>query len=63
MLGRVLPALVMTVGSYVVGRVLRTLADKAGADQAQTDNKKKSAPKDLGTLNYDVKTDSYRPSS
>ncbi len=63
MWGRVLPALVVTVGSYVAGRVLGNLADKAVDARSEKKTKKKSAPKDLGTLDYDVKTDSYRPKS
>ncbi len=63
MLGRVLPALVVTVGSYIAGRVFASLAGKAVDAMSEKDTQKKSAPKDLGALDYDSKTDSYRPKS
>jgi len=63
MLGRVLPALVVTVGSYVAGRVLSSLGKKAVDAMSENKAQKKSAPKDLGALDYDAKTNSYRPKS
>lgn len=63
MLGRVLPTLVMTVGSYLAGRIFANLADKAVDAMAEKKAQKKSAPKDLGALDYDPETDSYRPKS
>lgn len=61
MLGRVLPTLMVTLGSYVAGRVLTSLMKKAEESSVSSKEKEKSAPKDLGTLDYDSETDSYRP--
>lgn len=63
MLGRILPALVVTLGSYIAGRIFASLADKAADAVAEKNSPKKSAPKDLGALDYDAETDSYRPKS
>lgn len=62
MLGRILPALVVSLGSFVAGKVARVLYDKARDSVADTQKKKASAPRDLGTLQYDAETKSYRPS-
>lgn len=63
MFARIVPALVMTAGSYLIGKAVQKLTEKAAEALAEKGEKQneKSAPKDLGTLKYDPKTDSYRP--
>lgn len=63
MLNRILPTLAVTVGSFVVGRLVRYLTEKAEHVARNQNAPKKSAPKDLGALDYDPDTDSYRPKS
>lgn len=63
MLHRILPTLAVTVGSYALGRLARYLTEKVQESAQQSRNPKKSAPKDLGALDYDPKTNSYRPKS
>ena len=61
MLYRVLPAIAATVGSYLAAKLIGKLRDKAVDAMAESQTKKSSAPKDLGALDYDAETDSYRP--
>lgn len=64
MIARVLPAVVATIGSYVIGKAARHLAAKVAKSMADEPGpKKSSAPKDLGTLDYDADSNSYRPKS
>lgn len=63
MLGRILPAIAVTVGTYLVSKGIDVVRDKAMKTMSNGDDKKSSAPKDLGTLDYDADSDSYRPKS
>lgn len=63
MIARIFPAIAVTLGSYVLGRVTRHLQEKATDAMARRSENKSSAPKDLGALDYDAETNSYRPKS
>lgn len=63
MLHRILPTIAVTVGSYALGRLARYITEKTEEMAQRPGEPKKSAPKDLGALDYDPETNSYRPKS